>query len=417
MIDNKEKSKEHAQQGMLYLSQDKLQEAIKEFNKAIMLAPDNVTGYRGRGLAFFGLSEFQKALMNFEKALEFEPEDANLYEMRGLCTLQRAMTDFERVLKLQPDNDIAKHYLSLFKEEEPPKALAPNIPIIPSPTTIEPPKESAVDWIKRNMSILDKDENPGNVLPFLALNECRFDVFELFMNEGLKINRKDKDGSTFMHYVASNGNNDAIKWLKSQGADIYAERTESGFTPLVNAVIKNQIESIKCFIGLGYNINYQAEDGRTAMHIAANFNKVECLKCLFELGANINIQDNEEQTPIFGAAGYGHIESVKYLVSIGADLKIVTKPADFTPIFLATQTGKNEIIKYFISIGFDVNTQTKVGISLVFVAAAEGHLETVKFLYEQGAKLDIKTSMGRTAMNMAEQNGHYEIVEWLKGKL
>src|SRR5262245_33232238 len=45
------------------------------------------------------------------------------------------------------------------------------------------------------------------------------------------LNRKDRDGATALHYAALHGQQEVVRWLVSQGADINARDARFGATP------------------------------------------------------------------------------------------------------------------------------------------------------------------------------------------
>lgn len=61
-------------------------------------------------------------------------------------------------------------------------------------------------------------------------------------------------------------------------------------TPLCNAIIKGDIETVKKFIEYGADVN-QTANGTTPLMLAARYNKVEIIKLLLEKGARIETKD------------------------------------------------------------------------------------------------------------------------------
>ena len=59
------------------------EKAIKHYNKAIDLNPQNAGAYYNRGNAYFDLQEYQKALNDYDKAITLNPQYAKAYGNRG----------------------------------------------------------------------------------------------------------------------------------------------------------------------------------------------------------------------------------------------------------------------------------------------------------------------------------------------
>ncbi|TNV87908.1 hypothetical protein FGO68_gene2105 [Halteria grandinella] len=66
---------------------------------------------------------------------------------------------------------------------------------------------------------------------------------------------------------------------------------------------------------LGWQVNGQDYDGRTALGIAASEGKLEAVKYLIQKGANLNLRDTRGNDPLDDAKREGRIEVVDYLVN------------------------------------------------------------------------------------------------------
>jgi len=62
----------HYNQGLKYLDKDQIDEALKEFDRAIALAPKAPLGYIGKGLALGKKGEFKQAYENMEKGKSYD---------------------------------------------------------------------------------------------------------------------------------------------------------------------------------------------------------------------------------------------------------------------------------------------------------------------------------------------------------
>ncbi|HEC56454.1 MAG TPA: tetratricopeptide repeat protein [Candidatus Syntrophoarchaeum butanivorans] len=78
-----EHAKAYYNRGLVYAEQEKYDEAIKDFDKAIELNPDDAEAYHNRGIAYTKLGEYDEAIKDFDKAIELNPDDAEAYHNRG----------------------------------------------------------------------------------------------------------------------------------------------------------------------------------------------------------------------------------------------------------------------------------------------------------------------------------------------
>lgn len=95
--------------GEIHTSMGDTTEAIKDFNQALRLQPDNPFAYRRRGVARSSEENYTTALEDLNKAITLQPDNAYAYVDRGsvhaMMGNQKAFTeDFNKALRLQPDS-------------------------------------------------------------------------------------------------------------------------------------------------------------------------------------------------------------------------------------------------------------------------------------------------------------------------
>jgi tetratricopeptide (TPR) repeat protein len=95
------------------VSQNKLKDAIADFNKSIELAPDAPDPYLNRGAALEGLGQWDEAIADYNHVLELDPKDPAAYNNRGnaktgLGQWEAAIADFKQAADLQPDYAFAR---------------------------------------------------------------------------------------------------------------------------------------------------------------------------------------------------------------------------------------------------------------------------------------------------------------------
>lgn len=94
--------------GNARVSQNKLQEAIADYNQAIALAPDAPDPYLNRGAALEGLGRWDDAIADYNRVLALDAQDAAAYNNRGNAKggkgdWQGAIADYLRATELAPD--------------------------------------------------------------------------------------------------------------------------------------------------------------------------------------------------------------------------------------------------------------------------------------------------------------------------
>jgi Flp pilus assembly protein TadD len=81
--------------------------AIRDYNRAIKLRPDDPSLFEGRGLAHANRSNFELAVKDYDRAIQLDPADAKAFYRRGLakfglCDIDGADADIARARELDP---------------------------------------------------------------------------------------------------------------------------------------------------------------------------------------------------------------------------------------------------------------------------------------------------------------------------
>ena len=95
--------------GIAYFGKDEYDNAIRDYNKAVELKPDNARAYRSRGDAYNNKGEYEQSIQDYDKAIELKPDDATIYLNRGNAyndkgEHERAIQDYDKAIELKPDD-------------------------------------------------------------------------------------------------------------------------------------------------------------------------------------------------------------------------------------------------------------------------------------------------------------------------
>jgi tetratricopeptide (TPR) repeat protein len=116
--------------GNARVSQNKLNDAIADYNRAIELAPNAPDPYLNRGAALEGLGDWDNAIADYNRVLELDPEDAAAYNNRGnakagLGNWQGAIADYKQAVDLAPSFAFARgnYALALYQDGQTDRAI------------------------------------------------------------------------------------------------------------------------------------------------------------------------------------------------------------------------------------------------------------------------------------------------------
>jgi Tfp pilus assembly protein PilF len=98
----------HNSFGLVLYHDNRDQEAIEQYNKAIGVKPDYVYAYNNRGIVYGKLKQYQLALDDFNEVISRMPFVANAFNNRGytydqLGENRLAMDDYNKAIDLKPD--------------------------------------------------------------------------------------------------------------------------------------------------------------------------------------------------------------------------------------------------------------------------------------------------------------------------
>jgi tetratricopeptide (TPR) repeat protein len=116
--------------GNARVSQNKLDEAIADFNQSIQLAPDAPDPYLNRGTAYEGKGEWDHAIADYRQVLQINPDDAMAYNNLGNAKAgkgewEAAIANYQIAIDLSPDFAFARanHALALYQIGEKKEAI------------------------------------------------------------------------------------------------------------------------------------------------------------------------------------------------------------------------------------------------------------------------------------------------------
>ncbi|KAF2417121.1 GDPD-domain-containing protein [Tothia fuscella] len=122
----------------------------------------------------------------------------------------------------------------------------------------------------------------------------------------------------------------------------------------------------------------QISNSGIVLALAAKSNSVTIVKLLVEAGVDINFQDDQGETALHVAARFGHKECAEALIEGSdtqkIDVDITEKTFSWTPLFIACVDGHLPIVELLITAGAELDRQDSSGWTAKEHAALRGHI-------------------------------------------
>lgn len=172
---------------------------------------------------------------------------------------------------------------------------------------------------------------------------------------------QDAEGYAPLHLSVSGGHYRTTKALllaedwhgESEDSHAVRRNVEKSGAALTLATKNNFYMIVKLLVDAGINVNYQDDQGETALHIAARFGYEDCTKSLLE--------GSETQK---------------------ADIELTEKTYGWTPLFIACVDGHLPIVELLLEAGAETNKADLSGWLPIEHAALRGHLNVSNRLSE-----------------------------------
>lgn len=231
-----------------------------------------------------------------------------------------------------------------------------------------------------------------------------------------KINIRDEDKITPLHYAARYNHKGVAKLLVENGADPNSRDAEH-LTPLHYAArYRRQRQRVT---DTDDEDDVDLPDNGPVDDVAQLQNSV--ISYLIQRGANINMPDKYGQTPLHYAAMRGNEFAARELLG-HKDIDIeASDMQSMTVLHMAATHNQVEITKLLIEAGAPLRCQDDEDLTPLHCCCSEGNIDIVKLLFEAGTRQDGWVTVSNmvtdrdndqnTCLHLSVENGHYDVVK------
>jgi ankyrin repeat protein len=131
------------------------------------------------------------------------------------------------------------------------------------------------------------------------------------------------------------------------------------------------------------------------------FDDLYDIKAHLSKGEDINFQDEDGSSALMNSVLFGHLDNVKYLLKKGANLELQDNSGSraFFKLFLFDEPNDQEILDLLLAKGVNVNQKDEDGATALFSAISYGLDKHVEMLLDKGADITILNSDGRSPLS------------------
>ncbi len=183
---------------------------------------------------------------------------------------------------------------------------------------------------------------------------------------------------------------------------------------LIQAAADGDTASVVALLEGGADVDWQGDDGRTAVMAATVGNHVDTVRALIDAEANVDIRDARLDNPFLYAGAEGLLDILRLTIEAGADPSLTNRFGG-TALIPASERGHVEVVRELLTNSdVDVDHVNNLGWTALLEAIVlsngdERHQQVVQLLVDHGADITIGDKDGVTSLEHAHQRGFTEI--------
>ena len=160
--------------------------------------------------------------------------------------------------------------------------------------------------------------------------------------------------------AAKNGDFQSVKNILGNDPTKLDSKDEEGYTALHWACMRAHWDIAEYLIEKGADLNVVGGDGGTQINWAVHHDNVDIIKILIEKGAKLNIRNQWGMTELHTAIWRGNIHVVEYLLDHGSDPTIKTNEG-WTAMHYAYRSGHDDVIALLKKRGVSMTEKDNMG--------------------------------------------------------
>jgi ankyrin repeat protein len=217
-----------------------------------------------------------------------------------------------------------------------------------------------------------------------------------------------------LHLAANEGNARKVSLLLNEGHDVNGIDKE-GRTPLMYCVLPSGAVQLHCadiLLQAGANLDQQAHDGSTVLHVASIVGSIPYMEMLLLNGSNPLIRDNDGRLPIHWSTVPTSAKPILLLLQESRCNVNVTDCSDMTPLMWACYHKNVTIAKQLLNEGADVEEKDYEGNTAMHWSVMKSDIECLQLLLKQDMTY-FKNRNGCTVLHIAAREGFIRGIQYI----
>ncbi len=181
-----------------------------------------------------------------------------------------------------------------------------------------------------------------------ALRANDIESIKLLLSLGADVNRRDSTGAPPLMITLLNPDRTLLRLLVESGADVNAEVPGEWTTPLMNAVVANDLGAVEFLLEVGADVNGKNVRGYNPLLLAVELADTTIIRRLLDKGADVNLAGYGGTTPLIESVMLNRgAEIVRMLLDRGADINAADDNG-VTPLIIAVIRGQQDLVTTFL---------------------------------------------------------------------
>ncbi|MCI5830215.1 MAG: ankyrin repeat domain-containing protein [Treponema sp.] len=125
-----------------------------------------------------------------------------------------------------------------------------------------------------------------------SIERDKSEIVELVYDAGLDINSWTEDGVPVLCAAARCDKIEYVVWLLDHNADVNIISKDRGYSPVMDAVWKKNLDMVNLFIKAGADLSIMSTDGQPILVLAVGNGNVKIVEALLKAGADPDVKDS-----------------------------------------------------------------------------------------------------------------------------